>query len=127
MLRICACAIALLSIGCVSARATPYDPTPIMDHRTPTDGIRFYETEQPRCQYKEIGRVTARGDWLSSWGRVVHRLREEAHDMGGDAVMRLNESTRINGAIINRGSVSTTERNSLTGVVIRFVNPGCRE
>jgi hypothetical protein len=127
MLRFLACALSILIVGCVTARSTPYDPTPIMDHRTPTDGIRFYETEQPRCQYKEVGRVTARGDWLSSWSRVVRRMREEAHNLGGDAVIRLNESTRINGAIINRGSVSTTERNSLTGVVIRFVNPGCRE
>jgi hypothetical protein len=98
-----------------------------MDHRTPTDGIRFYENEQPRCQYKEIGRVTARGDILSSWSRVVHRMREEAHKLGGDAVIRVGESTRISGAVINRGSVSTTERNSLTGTVIRFVNPSCRE
>jgi hypothetical protein len=127
MLRRFSCAVLIAMTGCVTARTTPYDPQPIMDHRTPADAIRFYETEQPRCQFKEIGRVTARGDWLSSWNRVVHRLREEAHDLGGDAVIRLNESTRINGAVINRGGVSTTERNSLTGVVIRFVNPGCRD
>ena len=127
MLRICACAVTLITIGCVSARVTPYDPTPIMDHRTPTDLIKFFGNEHPRCQYKEVGRVTARGDFLSSWSRVVHRVREEAHDMGGDAVIGINESTRISGPVINRGSVSTTERNSLTGTVIRFVNPNCRE
>jgi hypothetical protein len=54
-------------------------------------------------------------------------VRERAHDLGGDAVIRVNEASRIDGAVISRGSVSTTESNSLTGTVIRFVNPSCRE
>jgi len=122
-------AVLLLTLlaGCVSSRSTQFDPTPILDRRTPASGIRLYEGETPRCQYKEIGHVTAKGDWLAGWNRVVNRVRERAHDLGGDAVIRVNESSRINGAVINRGSVSTTESNSLTGTVIRFVNPNCRE
>ncbi|HUQ18357.1 MAG TPA: hypothetical protein VM099_01985 [Gemmatimonadaceae bacterium] len=116
-----------VATACVTSRVTPFDPTPVMDHRTPADAIRFYETEMPRCQYKEIGHVTAKGNWLTGWGRVVHRVRERAHDLGGDAVIRVNERTRIDGAVISRGSISTTESNSLTGTVVRFVNPNCRE
>ena len=124
----CATALIVLVMGCVRTQVTPYDPTPVMDHRTPANQIRFYDTQQPRCAYKELGRVTAEGDWLfSSWNSVVKKFRGKAHDLGGDAVLSLRERDRITGAVISPNQVSTTESHSLTGTVIRFVNPACRE
>jgi hypothetical protein len=114
-------------MGCVRAQVTPFDPTPVMDHRTPADRIRFYDAQQPTCAYKELGHITAEGDWLSSWNRVVKKVRQKAHDLGGDAVLSLRERNRITGAIISPNDISTKESRSLSGTVIRFVNPACRE
>ena len=123
-----AAVLVVLLMGCVHTQVTPYDPTPVMDHRTPVDRIRFYDTQKPSCAYKELGHVTATGDWLFfSWGSVVKKVREKAHDLGGDAVLSLRERTRVDGAIISPNQISTTESHSLSGTVIRFVNPACRE
>lgn len=124
----CTAVLVVLLMGCIHAQVTPYDPTPVMDHRTPVDGIRFYDTQKPTCAYKELGHVTATGDWLFfSWGSVVKKVREKAHDLGGDAVLSLRERTRVDGAVISPNQISTTESHSLSGTVIRFVNPSCRE
>jgi hypothetical protein len=113
--------------GCVSARVTPFDPTPVMDRRTPANRVRFYDAERPRCEFKELGRIRTEGYMYASWGRVLRKMRNEAHDMGGDAVISIHEATRITGAVLSRTQVSTTESNSLSGTVIRFVNPACRD
>jgi hypothetical protein len=124
----CAAVLVVLLMGCVRAQVTPFDPTPVMDHRTPVDRIRFYDTQRPTCAYKELGHVTATGDWLfSTWAGVVKKVRTKAHDLGGDAVLSLRERTRIDGAVISRNEISTTESHSLSGTVIRFVDPSCRE
>jgi hypothetical protein len=124
----CATVLVVLVMGCVRAQVTQFDPTPVMDHRTPVDRIRFYDTQKPTCAYKELGHVTATGDWLfSTWGSVVKKVREKAHDLGGDAVLSLRERTRIDGAVISPNQISTTESHSLSGTVIRFVNPACQE
>ena len=117
----------VLVMGCVNAQVTVFDPAPGLDRRTPVDRIRFYETQRPTCAYMELGRITASGDMFSSWGRVVHKVREKAHDLGGDAVLSLHEGRRVTGAVLSRTQVSTTEDRSLSGIVIRFTNPSCRE
>jgi hypothetical protein len=120
-------ALVVLTMGCVRAQTTPFDPTPVLDRRTASDRIRFFESQTPRCDYKEIGHITARGDMFSSWNSVVKKVRSEAHEMGGDAVVSLRERSQVNGAIVSPHEISTTESHSLSGTVIRFVNPACRE
>jgi len=44
--------------------------------------------------------------------------------MGGDAIIAVDEKTRISGVIFSKTSVSTTASNSFTG---RVTDPGCRE
>jgi hypothetical protein len=119
--------LAVLAVGCVNAQVTAFDPTPVMDRRTPVDRIRFFETQRPACAYKELGRISASGDMFSSWGRVVRKVRGKAHDLGGDAVISLHEGRHVTGAVLSRTQVSTTEDRSLSGIVIRFTNPSCRE
>ena len=120
--------IALLAIGCTSVRATTFDPRASSGQRTPASEIRFYETQRPRCEYREVGHITTtRTTWLTSWSSAVRKTRERASEMGGDALVSFRESSRISGATISHGGISTHESNSISGTVIRFANSNCRE
>jgi hypothetical protein len=113
--------------GCIRSRITGFDPTTSYDRRTPADQIRMYASQRPSCAYKEVGLVTAKGGMFASWGNVVRKARELAHEMGGDAIVGVNEQTRISHTAEPDGGLSTSESTSITGVVIRFTNPTCRE
>jgi hypothetical protein len=117
----------LLSVACTYTRVTRFDPTIVAERRTPPESIRFYETEKPECAYKEIGHVTSHGGWLTSWGRVIRAARQKAYELGGDAILSFRESTRVTGAILTNGQISTQESSSISGTVIRFRNSGCRQ
>jgi hypothetical protein len=125
ILHVLACALVLS--GCVSTRLTGYGAPAGADPRTPADRIRFYETQRPTCEYAEIGHVTAHGRLFASWDKVLRKARERAHDMGGDAIVSVRETTRVSGAVISKESISTTERTSFSGTVIRFSKANCRE
>jgi hypothetical protein len=118
---------ALLLAGCVHSRVTGFDPSARTDPRTPPDQIRFYQVERPRCSFKEVGHVTMGSRFFAPWSRVVRKAREKAHEMGGDAIVSLRESTRISGAVLSKDGISTTETTSLSGTVVRFTEPTCRE
>jgi hypothetical protein len=118
---------AILLTGCVVSRFTRYDPAAPPDRRTPADHIRFYDGQQPTCAFTEVGHVSAEGVMLASWGRVVRAARERAYQLGGDAIVRIREATRISGATISRNGGSVRETTSLSGTVIRFTDSSCRE
>jgi hypothetical protein len=111
----------------VNSRVTGFDPGSAPDRRTPSSQIRFYDNQLPGCPYKEVGRITTSGDEFVTWRRVVHKARDEASEMGGDAIISVDEKTRISGVIFSKTSASATQSNSFTGTVIRFTDPGCRE
>ena len=113
--------------GCVRSRVTPFDPTLTVEARTPPDQIRFYDRQRPTCPFKEIGSVTTESRFLASWASVVKKAREKAFEMGGDAIVGVNEKTRVSGTVISENGVSTTENTSISGTVIRFDRVNCRE
>ena len=117
----------LSTASCTSTRVTRFEPTIVSERRTPPESIRFYEGQKPECEYKEIGHVTSSGGWFTSWGRVIKAARKKASELGGDAILSFKESTRITGAVVNNGQISTEETSSLSGTVIRFRNSGCRQ
>jgi len=117
----------LLMTGCVRSRVTVFDPRSGADRRTPTESIRFYELQRPTCPFKELGHVTANSSFFGSWDKVQRRARERAHELGGDAIVSVREQTRVTGAVFSRSQISATQTTSLSGTVIRFTNPGCRE
>jgi hypothetical protein len=121
-------ATALLLTGCTSVRATTFDTHAASARFTEPADIRFYETQRPRCEYREVGHITTtRNTWLTSWSSAVRKTRERASQMGGDAIVSFRESSRISGATISHGGISTHESNSISGTVIRFTNRNCRE
>ena len=125
--RLALLAVLLASPSCTYTRVTRFDPTIVAERRTPPESIRFYETEKPECAYKEIGHVSAHGSWLTSWGKVIRAARKKAYELGGDAILSFRESTRVTGATVTNGQISTQETTSLSGTVIRFRSAGCRQ
>ena len=120
-------AASTMLIGCTRVRETTFDPRAETLRRTEPAAIRFYETQRPRCEFREIGHISANSRFLASWSAVVNKARERASDMGGDAVISIRESTRISGGTITPSGVSVGETTSLSGTVIRFTNSACRE
>src|SRR5215212_5859137 len=102
--------------GCTTVRATTFDTHASSAQRTAAADVRFYETQRPRCQYREVGHITTtRNTWFTSWSSAVRKTRERASDMGGDAIVSFRESSRISGATISHGGISTHESNSISG------------
>jgi hypothetical protein len=119
--------LATVSVACASTRVTPFDTATKPYPRTPPADIRFYGTTPPSCAYEEIGRVTAQSRLFVTWDRVVEAVRKTAHDLGGDAVINVQDSSHITGASVNTSGVTIDERSSLSGVVIRFRHVDCMD
>jgi hypothetical protein len=117
----------VLLVGCIRSRVTGFDPGVSYDRRTPPEQIRMYGEQRPTCAYREVGRVTAEGGLFVRWESVVKKARKRAYELGGDAIVGINERTRISGATVSKNGVSTTESTSIAGNVIRFTNANCRE
>lgn len=126
-LRASVLVVALLVSGCVRTRVTVFDPRSANDRRTPAELIRFYELQRPTCEYREVGHVTARSSFFGTWNKVQRDAREKAHRMGGDAIVSVRESSRITGAVFSKSQISATETTTLSGTVVRFTNPNCRD
>ena len=58
---------------------------------------------------------------------MVRTAREKAYEMGGDAIIGVNQNTRISGVVVSENGGSTTETTSLSGIVVRFARADCRE
>jgi len=85
--------------------------------------IKFFLSKLPICEYEEIGIVSSskRWKWISM-DEVVYSLKEEAHVMGGDAIIQMSEDSQIK-MVTEHGNV--IYKNVLSGTVIRFTDRGC--
>ena len=120
-------AFAALATACASTRVTRFDQQAPLSQRTPASDIRFYAAAKPSCPYDEIGRVTAQSRLFVTWDRVVSAARDAAHEMGGDAVINVQDASRISGATVSSSGVITEETSSLSGIVIRFRHLDCMD
>ena len=114
-----------LLAGCAYTRTTRFDSGARPERRTPAASIKFYGSQRPSCAYDEIGRITAESRPFVTWGRVVKAARTAAHDLGGDAVVGVQDHARISGATVTPEGVAIGETSSLSGIVIRFKDVGC--
>ena len=117
--------LAVLAAACASTRVTRFDQTERLPQRTPAEYIKFYGATRPSCPYDEIGRIAAESRPFVSWNRVVTAARHAAHDLGGDAVIGVQDSTRLSGATVTPAGVSVGETSALSGIVIRFRSADC--
>lgn len=123
-----ACLLAALSVAaCASTRVTRFDQSVRLPRRTPADEIRFYGAAKPTCPYAEIARLAAESRPFVTWGRVVKAARNAAYDLGGDAIINVQDGARLSGATVSPAGVSVSEKSSLTGIVIRFRQVDCMD
>jgi hypothetical protein len=122
--------------------ATLCDLLAAMDKTTPRTGtsnlaqdlfsrplaVWMYSTERPRCPFEEIGTVRSRkpGFWVSMED-VAESVRDVARQLGGDAIIGVNNSSQINGGTVIGGTVNVDTDLVLSGTVIRFKDDECRE
>jgi hypothetical protein len=103
--------VAILIAGCGPAtRSIELAPSP----RTApvgTSPVRLYSAVLPRCPFEDVALITSRPRDLASSPSVLDGLRSEARRLGGDAVVH----------------VRFLEDAVLTGTVIRFTTPDCKE
>jgi hypothetical protein len=99
----------------------------------PDHDVRIYSATLPRCEFREIGRVSAqRSGPRQSDQRLIAAMRERARAMGGDAIVGLRETSAGDGStlIVPVGNVAIGSGGStlrFSGTVVRFVDPECRE
>lgn len=124
----CTASLLLVSaVACVHSRVTRFDPNFHPAQRTPASAIRFYGATKPSCGYEELARITAEGGMFTSWGRIVKAARNAAYDLGGDAVINVQDGSRLSGATVTQAGVVVEETSSLSGIVIRFKRDDCME
>jgi hypothetical protein len=114
--------------GCAPrVRFTAHDPVPASAQRTAPEGIRLFATKNPECAYAEIGRLTVKSPYLGGrWNAVVDAARRRAAEVGGDAIIRVQEGVTVTGATIVGNEVYPNRDDVITGLVVRFTKEDCR-
>ena len=105
--------------GCTPAtRATRFATYP---PRPPGHEVRIYKTTLPNRRYEEIGLVSSRQrNKLISMESVLKALKNEARQMGGDAIIGLTEVNETQGFA---GDTGRLDRDPvLSGTVVRFLD-----
>lgn len=101
----------LIAAGCGPAtenlRLTPTVLTPAAE----TAPIRLYSATQPRCPVEDVALITSQARDFTSEPKVLEGLRQEARRLGGEAVVQIR----------------FLRQTVLTGTVVRFTNPDCKE
>ena len=105
-----------------SARFQDVSPGPSADR------ILLFSSKLPECPYEEVGLITgkSRGFW-TSLESVLEGMRDHARDMGGDAIVGLGTSEVVTGGSQAGNSVNVHTADRLTGTVVRFSDPDCRQ
>lgn len=114
-----------LLAGCGPAvQSTPFASFPARPAEHP---IRLYSTKVPECPYEEVGLVSARRRYglVVSMTEVLEALKARAREMGGDAVLRVSEGRVVSGG--GQDAVTVSSTSVLSGTVIRFARPDCRQ
>ena len=118
----------MISTGCMpSIKTTVFKLYPSRPDDYP---IKIFRENTPQCQYEEIGTVSFRyRNQFDKMEQVIETFKQKARKMGGNAIIYLKESGKIEGSMIDihgRGNVSI-ESFVLSGIVIRFIDPACND
>ena len=113
----------LILAGCASAKfirtGTTYPPNP------PDCDIQVYTTKLPDRDYQEIGVIEGKGTvWKSSLSSVLPKLKEQACEAGGDAIIMTSSQRSIHVSGGEDG-VTSTEHLDVTATVVRWHRATC--
>jgi hypothetical protein len=120
---VCLCPVLLVAACGPAVRSAPFKTVP----PRPTDHqIVLFSTKLPTCPYEEIGLITAqRRHGFNSYESVLEAMKSRAREMGGDAVVALDQQQTVNGGTVIGKTVNINTGEALTGTVIRFTDSGC--
>lgn len=110
----------VLVSGCVPAtRTTVFQHLPPKSVDAP---IKIFRFKFPQCDFEEVGIINSRQrNKFISMDEVMDSLLNEARRIGGDAIIRLNETNPIHNVTeygLDRDPV-------LSGTVIKFIDQNC--
>lgn len=118
---VCLVGCALIFAGCGPAvQSAPFAQAA---SRPSDHEIRIYSTTDPRCAYEELGLVS--GERKHAWVSVeelMFALRRRAREMGGDAIVGLQEPRRggDDETLVVGRTVSLSSLGAFSGTVVRF-------
>ncbi len=119
----------LLAVACAPAvRVTRLAPT-AADARPADAPVTLYNAQLPRCAFDEVGLVSVRP--RTFWTKpddLADAMRSSARELGGDAVIRVASEQTIEGVSPGvNGGVDVDHRAVLSGTVVRFRDPSCKQ
>jgi hypothetical protein len=93
--------------------------------RVEKDGVDFWTTGTPPRRYQVIGILTDKRNDCLLCGNAIGSgsLAKRVKALGGDAVVLLDQSTRVKGAVVNYGLVTTVRRDTTQLLVVRYLDP----
>ena len=123
------CTIIAIATGSCALLTTACAPAPtaltVLHEYPPKPAdspVEIFQSAAPQCDFREIGIVTARRrTFLTSMEKVNDAMRREARKIGGDALVGVYQTRPIH----NPGAFFPDRDPVLSGVVIRFTDPGC--
>ncbi len=111
--------------GCaptVSATRLAWAPPRPTDHE-----ILLFAAKLPACAYDELGLVSVEPSYGgASEQKLLDALKRHARVLGGDAIVRLTHG-RMTSDIVIGSAVFTSTETVLSGAVVRFTTPDCRQ
>jgi len=124
-LIVCLC----LAAACSPAvSVTRLAPTPAQT-RSVDHPIAMFQAQLPRCAFDEVALVSVRPRtfWTKS-DALADAMRASARELGGDAVIRVASEQTVEGVTPSAdGSLDVDHGLVLSGTVVRFRDPSCKE
>ncbi len=89
--------------------------------------VKVYMTNAPGCPYEEIAIVnTSEGAFAGGMDTFVESMKVKARALGGDALILGKLGTQTTGYVaVAPNILAAAEGNTLTGVIIRFLQQDC--
>jgi hypothetical protein len=125
----------MIALGCAPAVQSGQPVSPSRSLKSSKD-IRLFADRLPQCRYEMLGRVESRRQGGMSLEATVNSFRRQARDRGGDAIIRVEwredtrspTSARAMRYYSNRSMLTgeSFDERTVSGIVIRFLDPSCR-
>jgi uncharacterized protein YbjQ (UPF0145 family) len=118
----------IVCAGCGAAVRVESTPFVVLPPQPADHPVKTYWTQLPACPCEEIGIVSSEIRRKSTpIEEAIAALMQRAREMGGDAVVGLTEDERTSGAKVRGSRVVVSSHRILSGTVVRFREPACRE
>ena len=98
--------IAIVMSGCVSTRVIKYETSSRLP-KSENYPIEIFESTDVKCHYKVIGVVQANAGKLHNPSDTIEHLKIKARQMGGDALIDLQQGPSSGGVVMPVGNMYT--------------------